>query len=303
MRLRPHPDRAARLAMLESLDPRHDHREIFRRSAMSDLAWEMRFGWNLAFYRAFAVPRMAELLVRTGEMTGRPVKRAYDTGLVMYELFEHGVDHPRGREVIRRLNRMHHRWDIADDDYRYVLAAFAVVPERFVAAHGWRPFGDVEREAAYLVMREIGAGMAIPDIPGSFAGLAAYLDDYESREVRHSAAAEELMAVTLRFAAARLPGPLRPRAAEVTGAFLDARLRAALGLPEPRATTRALLSTAFAARRAVVRRTPPAAGWFTAGMPNAAYPEGYALADLGPDGADAPGEGTPVTPVRGPRRR
>jgi hypothetical protein len=303
VRLRPDPRRAARLAEIEALDPRRDHREIFRRSAMSELAWEMRFGWNLAFYRAFAVPRMAALLVRTGELAGRPVKRAYDTGLLMYELFEHGVDHPRGREVIRRLNRMHRRWDIADDDYRYILAAFAVVPERFAAAHGWRPLGDVEREAAYRVMQEIGTRMAIPGIPASFSALAAYLDDYEAREVRHSAAAEELMAATLRFVAERLPRPLRPRAAEVTGAFLDARLRAALGLPEPRPTTRALLGTALAARRAAVRRTPPAAGWFTAGMPNAAYPEGYALADLGPDGADAPGEGTPVTPAPGSRRR
>ena len=189
VRLRPDPRRAARLAEIEALDPRRDHREIFRRSAMSELAWEMRFGWNLAFYRAFAVPRMAGLLVRSGELTGRPVKRAYDTGLLMYELFEHGVDHPRGREVIRVLNRMHRRWDIADDDYRYILAAFAVVPERFAAAHGWRPLGDVEREAAYRVMHEIGTRMSIPGIPASFDALAAYLDEYEAREVRHSAAA------------------------------------------------------------------------------------------------------------------
>ena len=124
--------------------------------------------------------------------------------------------------------------------------------------------------------------LGITGIPGSYAGMASYLDDYEAANVRYSPEGERLTAVTLPFLAARLPGALRGRAGEVAGVFLDRPLRGAQGLPEPRRTTRVLVRGLLAARAARVRRqAPPAGSWFTPGMPGTAHPGGYDLSELG----------------------
>jgi uncharacterized protein (DUF2236 family) len=278
-----HPQRYERLRQIETMDVDREFEAIYRLTSMVELPWEFRFGWNLAFYRSFAVPRMAALLAETGEIESRTMKRARDTGLMMYELFEQGLDHPRSREVIRRLNRMHRRWDIEQEDYRYILTTFAVVPTRFAEGYGWRPVSTLELDATYRFYRELGRRMGIGSIPGSYQAMADFLDEYEAREVRYSAEGQRLTGLTLPFLASRLPGPLRERTAEIAGGFLDPRLGAALGLPTPRRTTQAVVRGALTVRRAVVRRRPPDDGsWFTPGMVNATYPNGYRLSELGP---------------------
>jgi len=282
-RFRAHPQRYERLRQIETMDVEQEFEAIYRLTSMVELPWEFRFGWNLAFYRSFAVPRMAVLLAETGEIENQTMKRARDTGLMMYELFEQGLDHPRSREVIRRLNRMHHRWDIEQDDYRYILTTFAVVPTRFAERFGWRPVSALELDATHRFYTELGRRMGIRSIPGSYAAMADFLDEYEAREVRYSPQGARLTGRTLPFLASRLPGPLRKRTAEVAGEFLDPRLCAALGLPAPRRTTQAVVRGALAGRRAVVRRQPPDDGsWFTPGMASDTYPDGYQLSELGP---------------------
>ncbi len=278
-----HPRRYERAHQIEAMDAERDHEGIYRLTALLELPWEHRFGWNLAFYRPFAVPRLAKLLAHTGQIQNQTLKRAHDTGLMMYELFENGLDHPRSREVLRRLNRMHHRWDIEQDDYRYILTTFAVVPTRFTDRYGWRPLIPVERTAIFRFYEELGKRMAISSIPGSYDAMVAYLDDYEAREVQHSSEGEQLTNQTLPFLAARIPGPLKSRAPEIAGLFLDSRMRSALGLPTPRRTTVMALRSALAARRVAIRwQRPSSKPWFTPGMATAAYPTGYHLSELGP---------------------
>jgi hypothetical protein len=162
-----HPDRFAHVQRLAALDPQTDDHEIYRTTALMEFPWEMRFGLNLAFYRTFAAPRIAALLAHTGEMERQPQKRAMDSGMFMYELIEHGLDHERGKEVVRRLNQMHRRWDIDNEDYVYVLAAFVVAPTRFIDENGWRKLTPVEREATASFYRQLGRHMAIRDLPES----------------------------------------------------------------------------------------------------------------------------------------
>src|SRR5215469_16968422 len=108
----------ARLTYLRSLDPVTDHEEIYRTVAQYEFGWETMLGLNLAFYRTFGIPAIAELLRSTGEMTERTRKRADDTGLLMYELITNGLESEHGRAAVRRLNQIHRRFQIAPDDYR-----------------------------------------------------------------------------------------------------------------------------------------------------------------------------------------
>jgi hypothetical protein len=112
--------------------------------------------------------------------------------------------------------------------------------------------------------------------------MVAYLDDYEAREVNHSPEGEQLTNQMLPFLAARIPGLLKSRAAEVAGVFFDARIRSALGLPTPRRSTVMALRSTLAARRVATRwERPSGKPWFTPGMATAAYPQGYHLSELG----------------------
>jgi len=63
---------------------------------------EARMGWQLAFVRTFSSPRMAELLAATGQLTGHTMKRADDTGLMIYEIVHGGFASPRARQGDQR---------------------------------------------------------------------------------------------------------------------------------------------------------------------------------------------------------
>ena len=51
--------------------PLPGYEEVYRRVALYDFGWEVKLGFNLAFYRRFAVPSIGGLHPQTGEMTQR----------------------------------------------------------------------------------------------------------------------------------------------------------------------------------------------------------------------------------------
>lgn len=281
-----HRDRRDRRTWLASLDPVAQAPLLYRTLVLYEFPFELRFGLNLAFYRTFAAPRIAALLARTGEMAHNPDKRAFDTGLIMYELIAHGYDHPRGQRMVAALNRMHGRWPIAQDDFRYVLSAFVVAPTRWVDRWGWRHLDPHERVATAAFYAELGRRMAIARVPATYDGFADVFDAYEDAHLAPTDSGDRLMRLTQGVIAEQLPAVLRPWghrvAPRLTSAVIDGRLARCLGLPPASTATVRLAEAVFAARRAVLRRLPPAReAAFTPGMAVAPYPDGYALADLG----------------------
>ena len=214
-----HPGRRLRRGTLAALDPRRDAHEVYRTLVLLDLPFELKFGLNLAFYRTFASPRIAALLTHTGEMAHDPDKRAFDTGLIIYEIITNGFAHERSRRVIAALNRMHGRWPIAPEDYRYVLSAFVVAPTRFVDQWGWRRrrLTAHERMATASFYRELGHRMGIRDLPETYEGFARAFDDHEERHLAPSGHGRQLMALTQRVIAEQLPQVLRPVARPLAG--------------------------------------------------------------------------------------
>jgi len=281
-----HPDRASQLRRILQLDPDRDAWAIYRLVAMVAFPEDVRLGLNLAFYRTFAAPRVAALLVRSGELRRRPAKRVADTGLLVYELVEHGFDHPRGQHVVAALNRMHRRWDIRQDDYRYVLATFVVIPSRWIDAHGWRPLTAHERQATAAFYRELGLRMGLTDLPATYDDAARLLDDYERRELRDTDAGRALLAATQSVLRRRAPQPFRFLSGPALRALLGERQCRLLGIPPAGPVTRALLAAGLRARARVIRARPPRKdSWFTPGQhASSVYPGGYELEQLGDGG-------------------
>jgi uncharacterized protein (DUF2236 family) len=284
----PHPRRRTHLDRIRTLDPRIDAHAIYRTTALYEFPWEMVLGLNLAFYRTFAAPRIAAVVAGTGEMAHAPQKRANDTGLFMFELIEHGYDHPRGREVVRRLNRLHRGLGIANVDFVYVLGAFVVAPTRFVDESGWRPLCCHERAATYEFYAELGRRMNLRDVPPDYASFEEFFDAYEDEHLGYSPAGAALMAATQEILANRYPRVFAPLTGVLTGVLLDERLCRCLGVQRAPGWARHTWRAALRARGAVVRRRGPRQqSWFTPGVAvTGVYPDGYTLADLGPRDQD-----------------
>jgi len=266
-----------------ALDPRRDCAQIARDLARVAFPWDTTRALELALFRTFASPRIGGLLHATGEFEARSQKRYDDTDLIVSEIVEHGYDSDRGRRAIARMNAIHGRFKIANDDFLYVLSTFVLEPIRWNARFGWRTMTEPERLAWFWFWREVGQRMGIAGIPESCDALERFNVAYERDAFRFTEANQRVAIATREMFAHWFPAPLRPLVRRSIHALLDPPLLVAFGL-EPaspwlqRATAAALrmrgraLSWLPKRRRAQLRTE----------IPRADYPNGYRIESLGP---------------------
>src|SRR5919199_6506203 len=130
---------------IRRLDPVRDAERIVYLDTAYEFPFDIARSLELAFFRTFAVPSIAELLASTGEFTARSHKRYDDTDLLISTFVTYGHSTPQGRAAIRRMNQLHARFDISNDVFLYVLSTFVVEPWRWNERFGWRPALEVER--------------------------------------------------------------------------------------------------------------------------------------------------------------
>lgn len=281
-----HPERRARSEALAALNPSTDWHEIYRRAVLWELPREARLGFQLAFYRPLAVPRMAKVLARSGHFQSNTTRRAYDTGIVMHEIIYGGVDSDRGQKMIRLMNALHDRPGVKQRDLTYVLNALIVIPSRFIARVGWRPLHDTETTATWRFYTELGARMRIESMPASYSSAEEDLDRYEAEHLAPSSDGAALTEATVVALADRLPRLARPYAGQIMSTLIaDRRVVDAVGLPTPAPWLAAATTSALAAKRLYERsRAPAAKPSFTPGQPaGTVYPRGYDINRLGPE--------------------
>jgi hypothetical protein len=267
------------LAEISRLDPERDAQRIVFLDSNVEFPWDTQRALELAFFRTYAVPSIAGLLASTGELTERAARRYDDTRLLMSALGEFGWDGELGRQALRRINRIHARFEIANDDHLYVLSALALEPIRWNARFGWRPLVETERRATFVFWREVGKRMGIRDIPSSPEELEAFNRAFERERFAFTEAGRALADATL--------GLFRGRRLAV--ALLDEPLCDALGLPRPSTRERAAAEAAVRVRAALVRRLPARRRpVFRTLERHRTYPDGYEIPRLGPPDAAVP---------------
>ncbi|MFF4043394.1 oxygenase MpaB family protein [Streptomyces sp. NPDC001816] len=288
--------RFERLEQIRRMDPVADALEIYRLSVAFEFPWDYTRALELALYRTYAVPSIGRLLARTAELTERTQKRYDDTALLLDAVVEHGFTADEGRTAIRRINQMHRSYDISDDDMRYVLSTFVVVPRRWIDTYGWRRLSRHEVVATTEYYRTLGRHMGIPDIPETYEGFEALLDAYEEAHFDWDVQARRVSDATLDLMASWYPRPLAPLLRTATLALLDEPLLRAFHYEPPSQATSSLVRRAVRTRGRLVRLLPPRRtphfarqNWEIKG-----YPNGYRLADLG----TRPVPGTGACPVR-----
>lgn len=253
----------------------------YRRLVQHTMSAEAFAAFQLAFLRPFAVPRMADVLLRVGSILKDAELRAYRTGLQMYEVICGGLESPRARRVLSHINRAHAAHTIAPKDFDYVLDAFVVVPVRHMEVFGWRSPTDAERDSAVAFYRGLGARLGIRGLPPRYVDVTARFDAYESEHLKASASTVELGRLTIDVLRARLPTRLQRHASALFSAQInDDRVTDALGLPRAnRALQRALVPAlkVHGAQTALRHRRGP---FFSPGQPARVFPDGYQLDDI-----------------------
>jgi hypothetical protein len=222
------------LERIERLDPARDDAEIYRLSATFEFPFDTTRALEFALFRTYAIPSIGGLLDATGEFAERTQKRYDDTDLLLAGFVEHGYASERGLASIRRINRIHARYAIADDDMRYVLSTFIFEPLRWNRRFGWRPWSETERRAAFRFWCEVGRRMGIRDIPESEAAFERVNRDYEARNFRRNPASRRVADSTRDlFVGWLLPRRLWPLGRLAVYAVMDESLRRAFGYPAP----------------------------------------------------------------------
>ena len=279
---------------IEELDPHRDFAEIYRLMGTREFPWDMNQALSFALFRTYAVPSIGGLLARTGEFTDRTQKRYDDTVLLLDAVLEHGPVSDEGRAAIRRMNQMHRAHGVGNDDLRYVLATFVVMPIRWIDAYGWRRLTEIERVASANYYRDLGRRMGIRDIPGTWQAFARLLDAYEREHFAFDAGARAVAEATLALLATFPPNHRLPERVvrRISLAVMDGPLLDAFRFPRPHPLFRGLVRGGLRARGRLVRVLPPRRqAYFARQLPQVrSYPEGYQVAGLGtfPDGCPVP---------------
>ena len=274
------------LREIQTLDPERDHQRIVFLSKCFDFPFDTVRALEFALFRTFAVPSIAALLDRTGEFQRRAQKRYDDTDIIVSELMEWGYDSDRGKRALRRMNQLHGRFSIANDDFLYVLSTFIYEPIRWNEQFGWRPFCEQERLGYFHFWREVGRRMNMRELPTDYAAFEAFNRDYERRHFRFTEPSGRVGAATREMFVSWFPRFLAPMTRSAIHALLDDRLREAFGFPRPGRLMRWLTPMALRMRARLLRWLPARRRpQLRTEMKRGLYPEGYTIEQLGPEDA------------------
>ena len=268
---------------IRTLDPVADHQRIVFLSTRVDFPFDTTRSLEFALFRSFAVPSISALLDRTGEFLRASQKRYDDTDIIISEMMEWGYDSERGKRALRRMNQLHGRFRIANEDFLYVLSTFIYEPIRWNAKYGWRPMCEREKLALFYFWREVGQRMGIRDIPENSDVFERFNREYEETNYRFTDANRRIGVETVEMFARWFPQPVRFLIRKFMIALMDPPLIEAFGFKPPSRVTRWMVDGALRLRARLLRLWPRRhrPHLRTLGK-HRSYPAGYVIEQLGP---------------------
>jgi len=274
----------------EAITPRdrataeRDHEAIMRHLVGVAFPWDFQRSMiDLVFMKGLAAPRIAGLIGAHGYLPGNAQKRYDDTSIMMIEIVKHGHSSARAVQMIERMNQIHARFHIRQDDYAYVLTSFMFEPIRWNERFGWRRFTSVETYASYCFWREVGKRMQLTAVPDSFDACERFNLDYEAQQLRRTKASVALAAVLFRLLESWMPAPVRPLVRPGLAALVDDKLLACFDVPPPPRWLKWLVPRLLRLRARALRFAPRRrkSAYFV-DRPLRSYARGYRIPELGP---------------------
>ncbi|KAL1755558.1 hypothetical protein FB107DRAFT_213225 [Schizophyllum commune] len=167
--------------------------EIVQLSLGYDMHYIMTMALSFALFKTYGIPSISKLLLATKELSTREnvAKRIIDVLLVRtvsrlnsllatwthcpisghYPGAASTPCDPRAMLSMARVNWLHSRYHISNDDFLYTLSLFIFEPLTWAENYGWRPCSELEKQAWFVYWSEIGKRMNINDVPETFVEL------------------------------------------------------------------------------------------------------------------------------------
>lgn len=241
---------------IASLDAERDCQRIVHLLSVYEFNFDLKRSGELALFYSYASDSVSRLLDRTGEFERRGQLRYDDTQLLIGAFVEAGWDSDFGRRAIQRMNAIHGRFRISNDDYIFVLWTLIHVPIRWVNQFAHRPFTAHEERAWFNFWRGVGERMGMTGLPHSKAELDVWIEHYEKEHVVYNEASARVAAATVRILENWLHPRLRFVVQPAAAALLEARARRAFGYSEPHPALTGSISTLLRLHAAVSRYVP-----------------------------------------------
>jgi len=253
------------------------------RLAHVHFAWDINKALEFALLQTFAVPSISGLLDRTGEFSNRTLKRYDDTAILIREVLSSGLDSDRARRAFGRINDMHGRFRIANDDFLYVLSTFVFSPIDWLDRFGRRGMTDEEREAWFLYWREFGRRMGISSLPEDIVAFRSFAKEFEKERFAQAPSNRAVAQPTIDLLLNQyfVPAFLYPGGRAFVMALCLPHLVEALGYPAPSSALRLVAEGAMALRRRILRLLPDNSRPKFIRFGKQTYPKGYIIEELG----------------------
>eukprot|EP00253_Pinus_taeda_P015239 PITA_15239 len=224
--------RRRRLRLISYMDPFSDALVLVKLAIDVEFPLLGKKALQFALFKTFAIPSISKLLIATRQFSPAAVTKRYeDTGILIQEIILNHVDSPRGSLALRRLNFIHGRYNISNQDFLYTLSAFILEPNRFASKFGYREWTENEKMANFVMWRDIGMRMGIRDIPDTLEGVEIFNRQYEAQKMVYSHSNKEIGDATLDLLLSTVPACLRPLGRRIIYCLLEGRLLDAMGYP------------------------------------------------------------------------
>lgn len=263
-----------------NLDPVRDHEAIVKHLVVYSRSFDFVRSIEIALLKTFAIPAIAEILVNSGEFLNRTQKRYDDTDLLLSHFIEHGYSSKVGMQAIRKINRMHARHPITNEQMLYVLATFVVEPILWMEKFTHRPLDSVEKEALFQFWLAVGKRMGIQDLFSSLTAAIAYHEAYEQKFMVYSPNNARLYHGVLPVVARMMPWPLSKLVAPLMTTLMSERLVRAFNLEPGSSWFKKLVRSILRLRASTARALPTPAVYRTL-MRRPTYPDGHDIKQLG----------------------
>jgi hypothetical protein len=241
---------------IASLDAERDCQRIAHLLSAYEFTWDVQRSLEVALLHTYSSASVSRLLDRTGEFSRRGQKRYDDTQILINQFIESGWDGELGQRAIARINEIHGRYRIPNDDYLFVLWTFIAFPIAWCKDYAWRAFTPHEEHAWFTFWRGVGERMNIRDIPSTRDDFAAFVERYELAQLVPSEASRRVADATVAIMQAWLPAALKGVVQPAAAVLLSERARKAFGYDEPSEAMRMLVKTALRAHAAVNGNLP-----------------------------------------------
>ncbi|KAI9474106.1 MAG: hypothetical protein EXX96DRAFT_580615 [Benjaminiella poitrasii] len=298
--------------------------EINAITAKKEFPFLSRESTEFALFKTFAIPTISKLLAATGEFATSCARRVEDTELILTEMTEtyariqnqlcrnpqtaqRDIDAQweRPKLATKRLNEIHGKYTISNDDYLYTLSLFIFEPIAWINQYEWRKLDERESNALFCIWYNVGVSMNLKDIPDTPEKMLAFKNRYAAEKIQYAPANWKCGEPTVRHLLSNLPAWLREPAYDIAlrvlPSVLDPADVKAFRMPysESRLIT-SIVRSAFKVRAFIIRhcmlprttllsRTPFYANEQQKYVPHYfqykphIYKEGYRISELGPE--------------------